>query len=97
MLTRKLITRVVWTRGGVEKWQAEVNAHFAKGWEPVAIEMDKMGFRISCFALLSMPTRCDCQCSCCTGQSQHGEDCDCACDCCVVHSNQAKKAIQEED
>lgn len=97
MVNRKLIVRSVLTRRGVDKFEAAVNDHLARGWEPVAIEIDQKLFRIVCFALLARPTRCDCNCSCCTGEAAHDEDCKCACDCCMVHSNQVKKAPKEEE
>jgi hypothetical protein len=91
MVKRKLICRVALTRYGVEKFEAAVNDHLAKGWEPIAIEVDQKLFRVVCFALLGLPTHCTCQCSCCTGEGRHDADCACACDCCMAHSDQTVK------
>ena len=94
MLTRKFISRIAWTRRGVEAFNKIVNDHFAKGWEPLAIEIDGKGLRFTCLALLSLPVQCDCDCACCTS---HDETCECACDCCMSHlENNRIHDVEEE-
>jgi hypothetical protein len=86
MVNRKLITRVALTRFGVNRFTREINTLFKQGWEPVCVEIDNGWFRSTCFAMLVMPTRCDCECPCCIGTKSHDDDCECACDCCMIHS-----------
>lgn len=96
MINRKLITRLAWTQRGVNEFEALINDHMSRGWEPVSIEIDRSGFRAMCFALLALPTHCECECGCCTGEVQHNEDCRCACDCCLIHSDQCIKEPMED-
>lgn len=96
MVKKRMITRLAWTQKGVNEFEAIVNEHMSRGWEPITIEVSKEGFRIVCFALMAMPVHCDCDCACCTGQAQHDEDCKCACDCCLIHSDQCVKEPTED-
>lgn len=97
MVKRKIIVRSVMTRYGVRKFEETINEHMAKGWEPISIELDQKLFRVVCFALLTIPVRCVCQCGCCTGEAQHTEGCECACDCCMMHSHLAARDPDESE
>jgi hypothetical protein len=97
MVKRKVIVRVALTNRGVARFEEDVNNYLIKGWEPVCIEVTNSLFRTVCVALLSLPTRCTCQCSCCVGEVPHDEDCQCACDCCMMHTGNCSVDSEEEE
>lgn len=50
---QKLITRVCWTRRGVQLFTDEINAHLEEGWNLSALNIEKKGLRFVCFAILA--------------------------------------------
>lgn len=47
-----LITRIAWTRHGVNDFTEEVNEYLEQGWVVQDLSIDKKGFRFVCYALL---------------------------------------------
>lgn len=50
---QKLITRVCWTRRGVDLFTEEINTHLEEGWNLTALNIEKKGLRFVCFAILA--------------------------------------------
>lgn len=50
---QKLITRICWTRRGVDVFTDEVNGHLEEGWNLVSLSIEKKGLRIVCFAIVA--------------------------------------------
>lgn len=49
---QKLITRICWTRYGVNCFTNEVNDYLEEGWNLSALNIEKIGLRFICFAIL---------------------------------------------
>lgn len=49
---QKLITRVCWTKRGVDLFTDEINNHVEEGWNISALNIEKKGLRFVCFAIL---------------------------------------------
>lgn len=47
-----LITRIAWTRHGVNDFTEEVNEYLEEGWVAQDISIEKKGLRFVCYALL---------------------------------------------
>lgn len=93
----KFITRLVWTRKGVEAFEKEINDAIHDGWEPHGIEFSKGLLRILCLAMLEQPPdKCECECPCCI--EMHQGACGCECDCCLAHKHrEGLYPVHEED
>jgi len=49
---QKLMTRICWTRYGVDRFTNEINNHLEEGWNLSAFSIEKRGLRFVCFAIL---------------------------------------------
>lgn len=47
-----LVSRIAWTRHGVNDFTAEVNEYLGDGWVAEDISIEKKGLRFVCYALL---------------------------------------------
>lgn len=49
---QKLIIQIAWFRGGVKKFESEVNQHLEEGFKLLGYSIEKRGFRFVCHAKL---------------------------------------------
>ena len=49
---QKLITRICWTRHGIQEFTDEINNYLEEGWNISGFNIEKKGFRFICYALL---------------------------------------------
>lgn len=50
---QKVITRISWTRWGVNAFTEEVNSLLEEGWALSAFDVQKKGLRFVCYAILA--------------------------------------------